>query len=138
MIGGVMGVFIACVAIALFFIALLFLWPRPTRLLPQSLMIVSFDDDEIRTVYRKEVQRIAWSAIDRIVIRTTDLGPFAPDVFWALHSGMEPPVILYGGATGEPELLAEFQRRLPGFRNDELIKAMSSTSNREFVVWERA
>ena len=36
------------------------------------------------------------------------------------------------------ELLKEMERRFPGFRDDEVIRAMGTTSNAIFVVWERA
>jgi endogenous inhibitor of DNA gyrase (YacG/DUF329 family) len=60
-----------------------------------------------------------------------------PDVFWEVQPIEDASFIFPGGATGEAEFLAEAQARLPGFKNDQVIAAMRSTSNDEFVVWER-
>lgn len=66
--------------------------------------------------------------LQRVEILTTDQGPFRPDVFWVLH-GSETSCVGPQGATGERELLDRLQK-LPGFRNEAVIKAMPSTENR--------
>jgi len=112
----------------------------PRRLMPESRYVVTFDQNAIAVADPAgETRRVAWRDITRVGVRTTDDGPFLPDVFWGIHGGAtEPAVVFPGGASGESELLAELQRRLPGFRNDELIAAMQSTSNAYFVLWPAA
>jgi hypothetical protein len=106
-------------------------------LMPEGLCVVKFDERAIDVVYSTgERRRVEWDEITRVRIRTTDEGPFLPDVFWAIHAGGDEPVVVFpGGASGESELLVELQRKLPGFNNNALIRAMTSTSNADFLLW---
>ena len=112
---------------------------RSGRLMPEALVRVGFDEDEIRCSYPEGVlRRLAWSDISRVDIRTTSEGPLLPDVFWGIHaSGDTPPILFPQGATGEPELLQTLQRKLPGFDNEALGRAMGSTADRSFLLWNR-
>ena len=109
---------------------------REARLMPEALIVVAWTDEEITATYPTgQTQSVRWDSLSRVGIRTTSDGPFNPDVFWGLHAGSDVPVVVYpGGATGENELLAEFQRRLPAFDSDAVISAMGSTSDRYFLA----
>jgi hypothetical protein len=112
--------------------------PKGTRLLPESQFVVMADASHIRVVDPAGHERSTpWSSIERLLIRTTDQGPLLPDVFWIVEPIEEPAFIFPGGATGEDEFLRAAQAHLAGFRNDRMIDAMSSTSNQEFLVWDR-
>lgn len=129
------------VAIAAVILLLLFMRlrraPRQAKLWPESLFVVTADVDGVRVVDPSGRERgAAWNAVERLLVRTTDAGPLLPDVFWEVQPIDEPSVIFPGGATGEADFLRLAQAHLPGFRNDQVIAAMSSTSNREFIVWE--
>jgi hypothetical protein len=108
--------------------------------MPEAAYRVMYDDTRITvTAPDGEARTVAWSALTKVGIRTTDDGPLEADVFWGLHAGSgEPAVVFPGGATGEQDLLREFGVRLPGFRHEEVIRAMGSTSNAFFVAWESA
>jgi hypothetical protein len=41
-------------------------------------------------------------------------------------------------AEGVGALLNEFGRRLPGLRHEEILRALRSTEDAGFLVWERA
>jgi hypothetical protein len=113
---------------------------RPRRLMPESLYVVSFDGQAIEVADPAgEIRRVMWDQISRIGIRTTGDGPLLPDVFWGIHAGGEEPAVAFpGGASGESELLAELQRRLPGFSSEEVTAAMGSTSHAYFLLWAKA
>ena len=81
-------------------------------------------------------ESVEWDDLQKVFIRTTDEGPFAPDVFWIL-AGRKGGCVVPQGATGEDVLLERLQA-LPGFDNEALIKAMASTSNQDFVCWQRS
>ena len=100
---------------------------------------VSFDSDGIVAIDPGGNKTgILWNDLTQVSIRTTDAGPFDEDVFWLFYEGSDEPVIvLPGSAPGNDDLLAELQRRLPGFDNETFIDAMGSTSNAHFVLWEK-
>ena len=81
------------------------------------------------------VERVGWADLETVEIVTTSDGPFAPDVFWVLY-GRDGGCAVPQGATGDGMLLERLQA-LPGFDNDAVIEAMSSTSNRRFLCWQR-
>jgi hypothetical protein len=97
---------------------------------------VVFDDDSItRTMAGGQQESIRWSALQEVSIVTTDEGPFADDVFWVL-SGSEGGCAVPSSALGAGDLLVRLQR-LPGFDNEEVVRAMGSTSNAKFLCWRR-
>jgi len=105
----------------------------------EALWFVRFDAETVSvTIPNPSLQSVRWDEITRIQVRTTDEGPWAPDVLWGLHRAEGDPVIHLNGATGLQELLGEMGHRLPDIRHDEVIWAMGTTSNAIFVVWEHA
>jgi len=113
-------------------------WAFRRSLVPESLFRVSVTDREIvATDPAGEERRVAWSGLTRVEIRTTDKGPWEPDVFLVFYAhSVTPSLVLPQGATGDDRLLEALGTRLPGFRSDVVIKAMGSTSGRVFVVWD--
>lgn len=82
-----------------------------------------------------KVESVAWDDLKEVAIITNDEGPFAIDVMWLLV-GNESGCVVPLGATGEAALVEKLQT-LPGFDNEVMIEAMSSTVNRKFVCWQR-
>jgi hypothetical protein len=133
-------------------IGLLLLWGRFSKarlksgsqdksaLNPEALNILSFDDDRISlSCANGEVHAVRWVDLTMVGVRTTDEGPFLPDVFWGLHGADKKPVVVYAqGASGEPALLDAMQKRLAGFDNSKLIEAMGCASNAFFLIWEKS
>lgn len=112
---------------------------KSDALTPEATVVVTFDAAGIRCSRPNNKQEyITWEKLDAVLIETTDEGPMLPDVFWLLLTkDMTSGCAIPQGATGEKELLEEMQRRLPGFDNEMLINAMTSTNNQRFLVWER-
>jgi hypothetical protein len=110
---------------------------RLRRLEPESQFIVRLSDSEM-VCERPDgkVERVAWADLRKVEVVTTGDGPFDPDVFWVLH-GTESGCAVPQGATGDRELLERLQD-LPGFDNGAVIEAMSCTSDKRFLCWERA
>ena len=121
-------------------IAAFFWWRVRSPLMPESQFVVRFDADAITVVAPNgETESVMWKDLTRVGIRTTDDGPAQPDVFWGLHTGAEKAALVYpGGSTGEQEILVAMESRLPGFDDSQVIKAMGSTSNAYFLVWEQS
>jgi hypothetical protein len=82
-----------------------------------------------------ETSTVAFADLESVVIRTTDEGPMAADVFWVLTGGGRTCVVPQG-ADGE-DALVDRLTKLPGFNFDAIIAAMSCAENREFVCWKR-
>jgi hypothetical protein len=108
----------------------------PARLRPESRVVVRVSASEI-VCERPDgaVERVGWADLETVEIVTTSDGPFAPDVFWVLH-GRDGGCAVPQGATGD-RLLLERLQALPGFDNNAVIEAMSSTSRRRFLCWQR-
>ncbi len=106
---------------------------------PESEVVVTFDDEGVRcTKPGSKEEHISWEKLDAVLIETTDQGPILPDVFWLLLTkDMSSGCVIPQGAIGDKDLLEVMQKRLPGFNNEMLIKAMTSTENQRFLVWER-
>jgi hypothetical protein len=108
----------------------------PARLEPESRFVVRLSDSEV-VCERPDgtVERVGWDVLQKVEVVTTGDGPFAPDVFWVLH-GRDGGCAIPQGATGDRQMLERLQA-LPGFDNNAVIAAMSSTSDRRFLCWER-
>ena len=102
---------------------------------PESKWKVEFNGTTIKTTNYDGIESlIEISGIHQILIETNDSGPWGTDVWWRILS-KNGTLSVPGGATGESEMLENFQR-FPNFNNGQLIKAMSSTENAEFIVWK--
>ncbi|MCP3887438.1 MAG: hypothetical protein GY702_00995 [Desulfobulbaceae bacterium] len=107
------------------------------KLMPEASVIVSFDDDWIKSSKPDGlVEKVKWCDLKAVIIETTDDGPFAPDVFWILVGENETGCVFPGGATGEEEILEEMQKCLKGFDNETFIQAMGSCNNNKFLIWK--
>jgi hypothetical protein len=102
----------------------------------ESKWVVNVSDTQVScTRPNGQVECFDWDDLNIVVIETTNEGPYAADVFWYLvgeHTGCVVPL----GATGEDDMVKRLQA-LPGFDNEAFGEAMSSTSNRKFIVWQR-
>ncbi|MFN3166940.1 MAG: hypothetical protein ACE37H_07740 [Phycisphaeraceae bacterium] len=82
------------------------------------------------------LQSLALEDLVGVIIETNDLGPFAPDVYWVLLSEKDENLFFPMGASGEERVIEKLQS-LPGFDNDAMIRAMSSTQVQRFICWRR-
>ena len=99
--------------------------------------VVSVSDTQVScTRPNGTVESVSWDDLRAVVIETTDEGPYASDVFWHL-AGDKSGCIVPLGATGEDAMIERLQA-LANFDNEAFIEAMSSTSNRRFVCWQRS
>jgi len=104
---------------------------------PETPFIIRLSDLEV-VCERPDgsVERVGWSDLQKVEVVKTSEGPFVPDVFWVLH-GTTGVCAVPQGATGDNELLQRLQA-LPGFDNQAFIEAMTSTSDRRFLCWQKA
>lgn len=79
---------------------------------------------------------LAFDALIRVEILTTDQGPFADDHFWLLTDEMGQSAMIPGGAQDAPKLLDRLGS-LPGFDHMAVLSAMGSTENAKFLIWQR-
>ena len=109
---------------------------KERKLNPESKWIVSINNEIIfLTDPNGNEVECSIEEIDKVIIETTDQGPFYPDVWWKIISN-DKMLILPQGATGEDELLDKIQN-LPDFDNAKFIESMSCTSNKEFICWTK-
>jgi hypothetical protein len=106
------------------------------RLQPESQYIVRTTDTWVSCTTPDGItEQVEWNDLESVLIATTSMGPFLPDVFWILK-GVSDQCMIPLGATGDEELLARLQS-LPGFDSMVFAEAMSSTTDKLFVCWRR-
>lgn len=111
---------------------------RAAAVMFEQQVIVRLSEQGISATYPNgTTQSIDWPDVRRVAIETNDSGPWGADVWW-LVEGEHTRCAYPQGATGDPEALAEYPRRFPGFSHTKVIEAMGSTSNARFVCWERS
>lgn len=107
-----------------------------SKLIPESLCVVQISETSVSSSNPSgTIDTVEWQELNSVEIVTTDKGPFFPDVFLVLN-GSRTKCVIPQGATGETELLHRLQK-LPGFRNDALIKAMGCTDIARFLCWQK-
>ncbi len=79
-------------------------------------------------------RHIGWERIRQVAIRTTADGPFSEDLFWVFDT--TDGVIELPGARVGGEELGALQGNLPHFDDLKVIRAMSTTEERIFVLWD--
>jgi hypothetical protein len=110
---------------------------RKARALFESKIVVTFDDDGISARYPNgNIEQISWREVEKARIETNDSGSWGTD-FWWIFEGAGRRCAYPQGATGELEVFRVLGKRLPGFNFEAVIEANVSTSNAEFVCWER-
>jgi hypothetical protein len=110
---------------------------RAAAVMFERQVCVDFNDQGISATYPDgRTETIDWAAVERIAIETNDSGPWGADVWW-LVEGERTRCAYPQGATGDPEALAEYPKRFPGFSDAKVIEAMGCTSIARFVCWER-
>lgn len=138
-LGGQIGAglwFIGCAWLAAYIAHRLLPVADNSDLVTESMFIVSIDDTGVScTRPDGETEKLSWENLKRVEIITTNGGPWEPDVFWVLH-GDTSGCLIPNGATGEQAMIERFQK-LPKFDDRMVIKAMGSTSNNSFLVWEK-
>jgi hypothetical protein len=81
-----------------------------------------------------KVEHVAWGDLREVAVLTTGDGPFAEDVFFVLAGQDGTGCVIPQSAPESSQLL----ERLPGFDNEALIRAMSSTDDATFICWRRS
>jgi hypothetical protein len=109
---------------------------KSARLYPEHLFIVKYTETDIAiTDFDKNNDSINWSEIEKIKIITNDSGPWGMDFWWILI-GKNKVISIPQGATGESEIGTKFSQ-LNKFNHEELLKAVQSTKNAEYLCWEK-
>ncbi len=97
---------------------------------------ISVLDDFVQLVDEKgKKSGIHRNDLAAVGIKTYDSGPATDDIWWVLIGKDLKVACTYPqGASGEKAVL-DWLIALPGFRHEEMIKAMGSTANATFIVW---
>ena len=105
----------------------------------QNTPIFEFDETSGTIGFPNETKRdILWSKVRKIEIVTTDKGPWEEDVWWLFFlDGVEEPVDIPQGAKGNEKIFDVLENYFENVNMKEIQKAMGSTSNAKFDVWQR-
>lgn len=108
----------------------------PRSYSPEAKFVVTVTESEIINQRPNgRVERALLADLKCVAIQTNDSGPLGSDIWWILAGSQGNGCMIPSGCTGEDKLLAALQR-LPGFDNEEFIRAMASVSNQTFVCWK--
>ena len=98
---------------------------------------VTFDDTGVRRVTPDgRLEEVLWDDLVEVRILTTTEGPFAEDVFWLLVGADGINGVAVPGSAATDDLLDRLQA-LPGFDNEQMILAMGSADEAQFLCWRR-
>ena len=118
----------------------LFSWikKKSKPLYPEALWTIAADADGIRAIDQTgNTMFVSLTELSSVAVETNDTGPWGADVWWLMFGRDGKLACAFPqGETGEKEV-NDLLMALPGFDNEELIKAMGSTNNAVFSVWRR-
>lgn len=83
------------------------------------------------------VESVAWNDVQRILIETTDAGPWGEDFFFVICGQGRNGVVVGNDLAVAQGLLDELQRRFMGINNEMIIQASGCTVNQMFPIWAR-
>ena len=72
----------------------------------------------------------------RVSVRTSDLGPLAPDLYWDFFDGEGQSLTIPGDAEGA-ELIFDALSALEGVDYEAATRAAGATDNQLFTIWRR-
>ncbi|MCX2779118.1 hypothetical protein [Microbulbifer thermotolerans] len=83
-------------------------------------------------------EEIIWSNVSKIEIVTSDEGPWSEDLWWVIfQEDCEEPTLMPGGTENINAIFNVLETQFSGASMENIIKAMGSTSNAKFAVWEK-
>lgn len=80
---------------------------------------------------------ISINELVRIIVRTSDLGPLAPDFYWDFFDDAGQSLTIPGDAEGV-ELIFDALSALQGVDYEAVTKAAGTTTNQLFTIWQKA
>jgi hypothetical protein len=99
---------------------------------------VTYDDMGVRRVTPDgRTEEVLWDDLVEVGIVTTTDGPFTDDVYWLLVGADGKNGVAVPGSAVKDALLDRLQA-LPGFDNEQMILAMGSTDEAQFLCWKRS
>ena len=109
---------------------------REERLWPERQILVDLNENEMSASYPNGDKLVVeLRALKKVMVLTNESGPWGADL-WFSFSSDKSMCSFPQGATGEKNAL-EYLYALGGFDETNFIKAMGSTSNAEFICWEK-
>jgi hypothetical protein len=98
---------------------------------------LTIDDWGVTRVAGELREAVAWADLVWVRVYTTGEGPAVEDVFFALGGADGKGCLVPHDLAVRSDLLAALQARLAGFDNEQVARAMGSTSDAYFTVWTR-
>lgn len=80
----------------------------------------------------------AWDELTQVEAISHEAGPQKKDVLFLLYAAGGDGVAVPGPLAQQHDLAGQMRRRLPGFRDGELARAMVAGERQTFVLWEKS
>ena len=98
--------------------------------------LITITDDLVRVEHpTRKTEEIFWKDIKEISYLNTDAGPFAPDL-WLILTGDNNGCLIPHGTEG-CEKVYDIVSKYNGFDFENVIEAMSSSENKQFLLWRK-
>ncbi len=128
-----LGIALSAIGAGLLFSAFLRVrFYKPVR----AVGVVEVKEREIAYLGPDSGSYVSLDDLTRLEIVTKDSGPVADDVFWVLTHSAGLPLLIPASAQGT-DLLFDAFAALPGIQMEQVVKAMGSTQNNRFLIWEK-
>ncbi|GEM_PF-1970481 len=83
-------------------------------------------------------QELTWEKVTKIEILTSSEGPWSEDLWWAIfQEGMEEPALIPNCTKNITAIFEVLETRFNGVSMENIQKAMGSTSNAQFLIWQK-
>ncbi len=105
---------------------------------PEELYIVSITEEGIGCEHpEKGKEFLKWSEIEEVEVRTTDEGPFLPDVWYVFKDSHSSCTIPQGAKGFDSDTAFSIFGKFTDFNYENFISSMSSSENKIFLCWKK-
>jgi hypothetical protein len=84
------------------------------------------------------VETVRWDDLSKVEVISREAGPRRQDLLFLLYGSNGEGVAVSAPLAEQHGLVPQLQRRLQGFRDDQLEQAKAATAKLRFTLWEKA
>lgn len=110
--------------------------PAPKEPIRAPSKTIVHDHGVLRLHSDGTTESVDWTELEEVKIVTTSDGPWFEDFYWVLK-GIDSVGCIVPGEDPQAQNLLESMNKLESFDNEAVIKACGSTTEAEFLCWQK-